>query len=84
MHRIARLVLRAAVLLAVVVVLSSVMAVHPGRSSPYASSLSPFAPAEALAATKCPDRACPVGGPCFASPGSRCFKSGGQCFSRGC
>ncbi len=53
-------------------------------NSPYLSALADLSGAPVLAANHCPDKACPVGGPCFQSPGSFCAKSGGQCFSRGC
>jgi len=84
MRRSLRLTLRC---LSVVAVLAAIpLLTSPGSagSTPYLSALSNLSGSPALAAARCPDKACTVDGQCFRLAGSFCAKSGGQCFSRGC
>jgi hypothetical protein len=83
MRNFGRTALRTILAFAALSLILSVIAPPVAINSPYVSALSVIGPGVALAAS-CPNKACSVGGPCFSDPGSRCFKSGGQCFSRGC
>lgn len=84
MHKSVRYAFRFLVVVAVLGALPLLFSPSSPTSSPYLSALTDLSAGPALAATHCPDKACPVGGPCFQLVGSFCAKSGGQCFSRGC